>query len=160
VDEEKRTYLGIAVARGAVYLGVVREPDELLLDDLAERIQPSAQLELDAQLGDVRDRVRQELRRLKPAAVGVARTRKYMNWKYQPAFDRFSLEAAAILACVDAGVPCRMVRGEDAAKAVPAPPSQIAEHALQNWSITPTAYWKDRVWAFATAMALAKGTDR
>jgi hypothetical protein len=157
VGERKPIHLGISVAGGAVYLGVVREPDELVLDDPAERIQPSAQLDLAAQLGDVRDRIRQELRRLQPAAAGVARTRKYTSWQYQAAFDRFSLETAAILACVDEEVSCRLVRGEDAAKAVPAPPTKVTERAHRQWDITPMAYWKERVWAFATAMALAKG---
>ena len=53
-------YLGVAVAARVLYLGCVRAPDELLLDDDAERIEPSSQLELDARLGDVRDRVRQD----------------------------------------------------------------------------------------------------
>jgi hypothetical protein len=150
-------YLGVSVSARVLYLGVVRAPDEFLLDDAAERIEPSAQLELDGRLGDVRDRLRDELRRLKPSRVGVTKTKKYSNWKFADAFDRVSLETAVILACVDEGIPCRIVRSEDAAKAVPAAVTKVEEQAADRWGVEPSKYWKHRVWAFATALAMAKG---
>ena len=138
-------FLGVNVSAGVLYLGVVRASGELVLVDEAERIQPSSQLALDSQLGDVRDRMRQELRRLRPVAVGIARTTKYNGWAYQSAFDKFSLETAALLACIDDDVPAQLVRGEDAARAVPAPKTRVVERAAEIWEIERTRYWKDRV---------------
>jgi hypothetical protein len=151
-------YLGVNVASGVAYLGVVRAPDQLMVDDPGDRVEPSASLGDAARLDDFRSRVQQELRRLKPAAVGVMRPRKYNGWMWSAAFNRATLEAAVMLAAVAEGVRCTIVRAEDAAKAVPAPPTKVVELAANRWGIEPTEHWKDRVWAFATAMALAKGT--
>jgi hypothetical protein len=147
--------LGIQVAARVLYFGVAMA-NNLAPDTGPPRLKPSDQLELAAQLGDVRDQVRSELRALAPAGVGVLRTTKFSQWKYKDAFGKFSLETAAILACVDEGVPVRLVTAEEAASAVPASRANLPAQALKAWGISPKPpYWNDRAWAIATAAALA-----
>ncbi len=148
-------YLGINVAARVVYLGTVRG-EQLGLDDPATRIEPSQELNIARRVDDVRVRVRQEIRRLKPVAIGMMRPRRYAGWKWADAFDRSTLEAAIMIAAVEEGVPCSVVRAEDAARAVPAAPTKVVEQAADRWGVEPQPQWKDRVWAYATAMALAK----
>jgi len=156
-EESALTYLGINVSARVVYLGVVHG-DRLVMDDPATRIEPSLELDVAHRLDDLRVRVRQEVRRLKPAAMGVMRPRRYAGWKWADAFERSTLEAAIMIAAVDENVPCTVVRAEDAASAVPAAPAKVVEQAAKRWEVEPQALWKDRVWAYATAMALAKRT--
>jgi Holliday junction resolvasome RuvABC endonuclease subunit len=148
--------LGVNVAARVIYLGVVSD-ERPVIDDPATRIDPSAGLDLARRLDDIRARFRQEVRRLQPSAVGIMRPRLYSGWKWSAAFDRATLEAAIMLAAVEEQVPCTIVRAEDAAKAVPAAPTKVVEQAAISWGVEQQAQWKERVWAYATAMALAKG---
>jgi hypothetical protein len=156
VDAPPATYLGVNVSARVVYFGVVSD-GQLDLDDPAERVEPSGELDDARRIDDVRVRVRQEIRRLRPACLGVMRPRRYSGWKWSDAFERATLEAAVMMAAVDEGTKCDVVRAEDAARAVPAAPTKVVEQAADSWGVAPTAQWKERVWAFATAMALAKG---
>src|SRR4051794_36295556 len=90
-------YVGINIASGEAFLGVMRG-DEALVDDNADRIRPNVQLGDAPRFEDFRARVGQELRRLQPAAIGVARTRMYGKWTMANASKRFGLEAAAMIA--------------------------------------------------------------
>jgi hypothetical protein len=155
-DAPLTTYLGINVSARVVYFGVARD-GQLVLDDPAERVEPSAELDDARRIDDVRVRVRQEIRRLQPVCLGVMRPRRYSGWKWSDAFSRATLEAAVMMAAVDEGAKCDVVRAEDAARAVPAAPSKVVEQAADRWGVNPTAQWEERVWAFATAMALAGG---
>lgn len=134
----------------------MRCPDTVLLDDPLDWITPTEQVDRPEALGDFRDRVKQELRRIKPHAVGVGFTRKYKNWTAQQAFKRFSLDAAAMLAAVDLGIACRQVREEDAARSLGVAPTKLAELAPTKLGIDRTNYWDDRVWAIATALCIAE----
>jgi hypothetical protein len=149
--------MGINVAARVIYLGVVRG-DAPVLDDPAVRVAPSQDLDEAHRIDDVRVRIRQEIRRLRPAGVGLMRPRRYAGWKWTDAFERAGLEAAIMIAAVEESVACQVVRAEDAARAVPAAPTKVVEQAAQRWGIEPPAQWKERAWAYATAMALAKGT--
>jgi hypothetical protein len=149
------SWLGIQVAGRVLYFGVATT-DGPAVDEGPARLKPSEQLELAAQLGDVRDHVRSELRALSPAGVGILRTTKFSQWQYKDAFPKFSLETAAILACVDEGIPARLVTAEEAASAVPAARASLPAQALKTWGVDPRPpYWNERAWALATAAALA-----
>jgi hypothetical protein len=152
-------FVGINVSGGIAYLGVANAGGEVALDDPAPRIGPNAQLDVARRLEDFRSRIAQELRRIRPQAVGVARTRRYQRWGYQEAFDRFTLEAAVMLAAVQEGFPCRQVKQEDAARATKVPVTKIAEALPERLGIEPTPYWRDRSVAFATALTLAEAGD-
>jgi hypothetical protein len=152
----REVVVGISVRGGQAYLAVVECPDKFVATDPLDRITPTQQVERPEVLGDFHDRVAQELRRLRPRAVGVGFTRKYKNWTAEQAFRRFSLDAAAMLAAVDLGIPCQQVREEDAARAVGVAPTKLAEEAAGHLGIGETDYWNDRVWAIATALHVAK----
>jgi hypothetical protein len=98
--------LGISVRGGRAYFALVQCPSTPLLGDELDRISPSAQDDHAAVLGNFRDRVSQELRRLQPRAVGVGFTRKYQNWSAAEAYARFTLDAAVMLAAVDLNIDC------------------------------------------------------
>ena len=148
--------VGIAVQHGQAYFAVVECPDKLLLSDPLDRITPTQQVDRPEGLADFRDRVAQELRRLRPVAVGVGFTRKYKSWTAEEAFSRFSLDTAAMLAAVDLNIPCTQVRQEDAARAVGIAPTALAQHAAATLGVEPTKYWNERVWAIATALQVAQ----
>lgn len=156
---ESNVYVGINVAGGIAYLGVCRG-EQLALDDAAESVEPSQQLPLAERLEDFRARLGQEFRRLAPQGVGIARTRKFSQWQYKPAATRFGLEAVAMVAAIQEGVPCSLVVQEDAAKAAQVPVTKFAESMPSRFGIDPTLHWDKRALAFATALALAKGETR
>ena len=148
-------YLGIQIASGVAYLGVVREDGEVLVDDPADRIRPNAQLDEASLYENFRARVGQELRRLQPAVVGVARTRKYSQWTMADATKRFGLEASAMIAAAQEGIECRLVTQEEAVKTVKAPIPRLTDVLPERLGIEPTPYWKDRAVAFLVAAHLA-----
>jgi hypothetical protein len=152
-------FLGINIAGGAAYLGTVRAPREILVADQADRILPNDGLDRPLRLEDFRARLAQEMRRLQPAKVGVARTRMFKNWTMKAASNRFGFEAAAMLAAVQEGFDCELVRQEDAAKAVGVPIEKVPELLPAALGISKTPYWKDRAAAFLVARHLAGETS-
>jgi hypothetical protein len=148
-------FLGINIAGGGAYLGVVRAPAEVLVADQADRILPNDGLDRPLRLEDFRARLAQEMRRLQPAKVGIARTRMFKNWTMKAASNRFGFEAAAMLAAVQADFDCGLVRQEDAAKAVGMPLEKVPELLPTALGISKTPYWKDRAAAFLVARYLA-----
>jgi hypothetical protein len=153
-------FLGVHIASGIAYLGVATSADGLIMSDPADRIRPSPQLADANQLGDFRDRVSQEIRRLQPAEVGVFRTTRFRNWSFTDAWTRFSLETAVMLAAVGEGVPSRHVVAEDASGTVPCPPNKIPDIAAEAWGVQRPQYWRERAPALAAALALARGEAR
>ena len=148
-------FLGINIAGGAAYLGAVRAPAEILVDDQADRILPNDGLDRPVRLEDFRARLAQEMRRLKPAKVGIARTRMFQNWTMKDASNRFGFEAAAMLAAVQEDFACELVRQEDAARGAGVPIKQVQEMLPAVLGISKTPYWKDRAVAFMVARYLA-----
>jgi hypothetical protein len=153
--EERPIFVGINIAGGAAYLGVVRAPEEILVSDQGDRILPNDGLDRPLRLEEFRVRLAQEMRRLQPAKVGIARTRMFKNWTMKAASNRFGFEAAAMLAAVQEGFPCELVRQEDAAKAVGVPIERVPELLPDAIGISKTPYWKDRATAFLIARFLA-----
>lgn len=155
MDGEGEVYVGINIASGAAFIGAVRCPDQVLLDDGADRILPNEDLDYPRRLEDFRARLAQELRRLRPAAVGIARTLKFKQWSMSEATTRFGFEAAAMLAAVQEDIPCELVRQEDAAPSCEVPLKRAAELLPDALGIEKTPYWKDRSVAFMVARHLA-----
>ena len=147
--------LGVSVRGGRAYFALVRCPNVPLLDDPLDRITPTEQGDHPAVLANFRDRVVQELRRIRPRAVGVGFTRKYQQWTAEEAFTRFTLDAAVMLAAVDLNIDCQRVSEEDAARAVGVPPKDLPERAPGALGVAKTKYWKDRAWALAVALHVA-----
>jgi hypothetical protein len=148
------TYVGIHIASGAAFLAAI-SGGQPLVDDSADRIRPNAQLNDALRLEDFRARVGQELRRLQPAKVGVARTRKYGNWTMANASKRFGLEAAAMIAAAQEDFECQLVTQEEAAKTVEVPIPRLGRVLPGRLGIEPTPYWEDRAVAFLIAAHLA-----
>jgi hypothetical protein len=153
--DDQPIFLGINIAGGAAYLGAVRAPEEVLVNDQADRILPNDGLDLPLRLEDFRARLAQEMRRLQPAKVGIARTRMFKNWTMKAASNRFGFEAAAMLAAVQEEFECELVRREDAAKPVGVPIEKVPELLPSALGISKTPYWKDRAAAFLIARYLA-----
>jgi hypothetical protein len=148
--------LGVSVRGGQAYFALVCCPATPLLAGELDRITPSTQGVHATQLGNFRDRVSQELRRIQPGAVGVGFTRKYNNWAAEDAYTRFTLDAAVMLAAVDLNIECVRVSEEDAARAIGVPPKDLSARAAGALGVTPTKYWKERAWALAVALHVAQ----
>ena len=157
-QHQNPVYVGINIAAGVAYFGAVRDR-EALVDDKADRIRPNAQLDDASRYENFRDRVAQELRRLQPAVVGVARTRKYSQWTMAAATKRFGLEAAAMIAAAQEGFECRLVTQDEAAKTVKAPIPRLSTVLPERLGIEPTPYWDDRAVAFLIAAHLSQEAD-
>jgi hypothetical protein len=155
IGHDEPVYVGINIASGGAYFGAVQGPDVVLTDDQADRILPNEELDYPVRLEDFRARVAQELRRLRPASVGLARTRMFKNWTMSSATTRFGFEAAAMLAAVQEGFPCLLVRQEDAARSAGVPTDRMIEMLPEALGIEKTRYWKERSIAFMVARHLA-----
>jgi hypothetical protein len=159
VEDTPPTYVGINIASGVAYFGAVRR-GEALVEDSADRIRPNAQLDDSPRYENFRARVAQELRRLQPAVVGVARTRKYGQWTMAAATKRFGLEAAVMIAAAQEGIDCRLVTQEEAAKTVKVPIPRLTDLLPERLGIEPTPpYWDDRAVAFLVGAHLAVDAD-
>jgi hypothetical protein len=153
--------LGLTIAAGTIYAAVVECPDTPIFDDSFERLDHAAGLGGPAQLADFSARFKQEIRRIRPTAVGVLNTRKYANWKYADAFKRVSLEAAVMLAVADLSSPAHtikyaLVSRERLPKALEIPDGTFDAGAVDRWGHGIRRYAKERAMAFATATALAQ----
>jgi len=149
-------YVGINIASGGVYLGAVQSPDAVLADDQADRILPNEDLDYPARLEDFRARLAQEFRRLQPATIGIARTRKYAQWSMAEATKHFGLEAAAMIAAVQEGFDCHLITQESAAKSVGVDPKDVVGQLPDRLGIERTHHWERRSVAFMVAVHLAK----
>ncbi|HXF31589.1 MAG TPA: hypothetical protein VN522_08705 [Solirubrobacterales bacterium] len=157
-NSDKLVHVGINVASGTTYIGVMRGT-EPLVDDGADRIRPNAQLDHAARFEDFRARLGQELRRLQPRVVGIARTRKYGNWTMANASTRFGLEAVAMIAAEQEGLECRLITQEEAAKSVEVPIPRLSEALPKRLGMEQTPHWNDRAVAFLVAAHLALGSS-
>lgn len=155
-DQQKApVFVGVNIASGCAYLGVCCG-SEVLVGDGADLVVPNGQLADGARLEDFRARIAQELRRLRPKVVGVARTRKYNNWTMANATTRFGLEAVVLLAAVQEGFDGRIVTQEEAAREVGVPVTKVAEQLPSRLGIEPTSHWNERSVAFLIAGHLAE----
>ena len=63
--------LGVHIAAGTAYVAVVDCPDVPRFDDPLERLQVGVGVELAEQMTSFANRFKQELRRIRPRAVGI-----------------------------------------------------------------------------------------
>jgi hypothetical protein len=159
-DTSTPCMLGVHIAAGTAYLAVVACPDTPLYDDPLERIQLAAGASLPEQVADFSGRFKQELRRIRPAAVGVVFPKLYSQWKYSAAFTRVSVETAIILAVEELSTPAHAIKfvqvKQDAmAKKVGIPLPKMASEGKKRWAGI-SRYQAERVYAFAAATALAE----
>jgi hypothetical protein len=153
-QQQEPVFVGVNIASGCAYLGVCCG-SEVLVGDGADLVMPNSQLTDGLRLEDFRARLSQELRRLHPRAVGIARARKYNNWTMANATTRFGLEAAVLLAAVQEGFDGRIVTQEEAARGVGVPVTKIADKLPGCLGIEPTPHWNERATAFLIARHLA-----
>ena len=153
--------LGVHIAAGTAYFGIVVCPDDPLYDDPLERIQFAAGANLPEQVSDFSARVKQELRRIRPHAVGVVFPKLYAQWKYTDAFRRVSIETAILLAAEELSTPAQpiefvQVKQDAMAKTLGIPLPKMETVGSNRWPGV-TRYRKERVYAFAAATTLAAG---
>jgi hypothetical protein len=148
------------LAGGTAYCAVAVPPEELV-DDPLVRIQLAEGLEPAAQLVDFAARFRQELSRLRPAAVGVVQTTKTASWVYAQAWRRATVEAAVMMTVADAStserpIAYRQIGQKAMAKKVDIPLKQLQDVCVERWGAEVPMYRKDRFPAVVGAMALLK----
>jgi hypothetical protein len=159
-DTPEPRVLGVHIAAGTAYFAVVACPDTPVYDDPLERIQPAVGADLPEQVADFSGRFKQELRRIRPTAVGVVFPKLYAQWKYAAAFTRVSLETAIILAVQELSTPAHpiefvQVKQDAMAKKVSVPLPKMDTEGRKRWAGIPR-YQAERVYAFAAATAMAR----
>lgn len=115
--------LGASVKSGLLYLAAVDESEDdaaigLPADVCSARIRPNTGLDPAARLGDLYDRVTQELRAASPDYVAILATRKNSQWLYTHAVERISVIATLHLACHHLQIPCSEIKTEPVGRAV------------------------------------------
>lgn len=156
LEDEQPLAMGVHLASGKAYFGLIRCPKEPLLDDELGRMTLAEHLGGGEQLADFVGRFRQEIRRVKPSIVGILLPNRHAQWVYRDAQLRASLEACSLLAAQAEAIPAELVRHVDAARAVESSPQQIPARAAAVLAVAkkPT-YWNQRALAFATACFVA-----
>jgi hypothetical protein len=134
-----------------------------MFDDPLERLELAQSLAGAEQVADFAARFKQEVRRIRPAAVGVVYPRRYSNWKYADAFRRVSMETAIMLGVAELSTPARpiayvQVKQDPMAKALGIPLPKFGEKAKAQWGHGVPRYQKDRLYAVAAAVYLAQET--
>ena len=159
-SDQRNRVLAVNLAGGTAYCAVLEAPDRLVADEL-ERIGLAEGLEPAEQLADFAARVRQELTRLEPVAVGVINTRKYASWKYADAWRRVTMEAAIMLSAAETSsssmrINYKLVKQETMAKTTEIPLAKLQDVCAERWGDSVPRYRKERFPAVVGAMALAK----
>jgi hypothetical protein len=156
--------LGINVKAGALYLAVVEpsvDGDTLgtPVSRGSARLQPNDTLAPADRMGDIYNRISQEIRAIKPDAVALLDTRKHADWKYADAFSRISLIAAVQLACHDLGIPYDDIKTEPVGRFVKVPAKDLGKLASEVFGFAKDpSYWTTgRSQAFAVAATVAGG---
>ena len=150
--------LALNLSGGTAYCAVATPPDRLL-DDPLIRIELAEGLEPADQLIDLGARVRQELSRLQPVAVGVVQTLKTNSWTYSKAWRRATVEAVVMLTVADAStserpISYRQIGQKSMAKAAGIDLKKLQEECAARWATQVPMYRKDRYPAVVGAMAL------
>jgi hypothetical protein len=159
-SDQRKCVLAVNLAGGTAYCAVASPPGELVEDDLV-RIELAEGLGDAEQLADFAARFRQELRRLRPVAVGVIQTTKTSQWVYSYAWRRVTVESAIMLTTVEAStsehpIDYKLLKPSAMAKAVDIPLRKLYEVAGKRWGAAVPKYRKDRLPAVVGALALAR----
>lgn len=152
--------LALNLAGGTAYCAVAAAPDQLV-DDPLVRIELAEGLEPAEQLVDLGARVRQELNRLQPVAVGIVQTLKTNAWVYSKAWRRATVEAVVMLTVADAStsehpIAYRQIGPKAMCKTVGIPLKTLQDDASERWGTKVPMYRKERLPAVVGAMALLK----
>jgi hypothetical protein len=159
-SDQRNRVLAVNLAGGSSYWALVEAPD-LLVTGEVERIDLAEGLDPAEQLADFAARVRQELSRLEPVAVGVINTRKYASWKYADAWRRVTMEAAVMLSAEAVStnstpIHYQLVKQETMAKKTSIPLAKLQEVCVERWGDAVPRYRKERFPAVVGAMFLAQ----
>jgi hypothetical protein len=153
------TALGVHLAAGEAYIGIVRPPADVDTLDPLEKMAPAGHLSGADQLADFVARFRQEVRRVHPDVVGVLLPRRGGQWVYKEAAQRASLEACILLAGHAEGIASKLIKQSDVASGLHMPPEKVPQLAAERLGVTkPPRYWRARSYAFAAAAYLAQET--
>ncbi len=150
--------LGVNIAAGVAYLGVVNCPSELLISDEVESMALAKNLGPAEMVDDLRKRFREELRRLRPLAVGVVHPRLYSGWKYRDAYTRVTIETAIMVAAVEEQIHFASIKQDKIAGVVKAPVgATFAALAAKRLGLQKVpSGWNNRALAFGAALLLSQ----
>lgn len=140
--------LGVSIAAGILYLATLSSSERTggpfgVPDSDPRRIVPSESLPDELRILDVRDRVRQDLRSIRPDAVALVATRQFAGLRYKVALGRITIHSAVMIACAEEDVPFSEVKTEDVGRlaGVPAKSLSSIPYSLFGYSAQPK-YWK------------------
>ena len=146
--------VGLHVAAGDLYAAVT--DDEVVLDDEFSVLRLSPNMDPADALLDFANRFRQHLRRLRPAAVAMMKTRRYSSWTWEQAAKRARVEAVITLASAEQEIAYHLVRQEDAARVLQAPRSDFGRALAGTPGTGGWTAWGDRAVALAAALTMQR----
>jgi hypothetical protein len=151
--------VGIAIAAGKVYVGVVDGSGVPRLDDPARRLEVAEHTDRAEALREFGERFRQELRRLKPSALVVMQPQpRQSGWPYAEAFRRVSIETVIMVVSAEERIPFTAAKPGQTLKTLGLPVEETAK-ALEERIGGKDTYWTQRWPAFAAALAKAAIND-
>lgn len=139
--------LGVSIAGGVLYLATLSNeetPDGVLGAPASDprRIMPSGSLSDEKRILDVRDRVRQDIRSIRPDAVALVSTRQYAGLQYRNALSRITAHSAVMIACAEEDVSFGEEKTENIGRLTGVPPKSLSSipYSLFGFSAQPM-YW-------------------
>lgn len=139
--------VGASVKAGALFLAVVEDTDDPALlgrqvGGCTPRILPNAGLDMTGRIGDLYDRVTQELRASSPDFLTILGTRKNNQWLYGHAVDRISIISTIHLASHHLQIPCREIKTEPVGRIVGQPANKLEGTPWWKFGyVSQPSYW-------------------
>lgn len=137
--------LGVVVRGGDLYLACMDGSGDSLLGipvDTSPRVRLNTGLQDAQQAVDLRDRLRQDIRALRPHEIGLVQTRKFNSWKYQDAYSRVVAVTAVMYSAVELEIPYCLVKTEEIARIVGAPAPRLEQEEFSRFGFkSAPMYW-------------------
>jgi hypothetical protein len=149
---------GMSIRAGELHLAVVSEPAAATAIAQAtiggtSKLTFSDNLSGAAQLVDLKERIRQDLREWKVSSLHVLETSKHANWKYSSAVVRVLAISAAMYAAAEEDLAFSMMKPTAVAKLALSPKLDSIEPGLFGLGTRPTHWNAGLGQAYATAAA-------
>jgi hypothetical protein len=161
MSEHRDSVMGVNLAAGVAYLGLVARPDRILSTE-SVKVSPPANLDEWSQLHQFGERILVEARARGATTVVFVEPGKYGGWKYWDAHRRGALETAVGLACRTTNVRVVTLAQKTIAAAFGCKGSGELDGKLPAvLSLQPrdVLHWNQRGIAFAAALCQARKVE-
>lgn len=154
---------GVCIRAGQLYIAGVSAPLTEArvadaIEDATSKLSFPQNLSEAAQLVDLKDRVRQDLREWGIGSIHVLGTTKYVNWKYADAHTRVLAISAVMYAAAEEQVGYSLAKPSAVGPLVQSPRLDNIDKALFGLEVRPSHWNAGLAQAYATAAWALQGT--